>query len=143
MPDASSIYFQKTLELAHTAFSKDEVPIGAVLVKDDQIISSAFNQTESRKSFTAHAEMLCIETATKLLESKYLNGCRLYVSLEPCLMCQYAARLSRIESIHYLITSEKYGSMGQAYPDIVIKRESSDEMSPSLSLLQSFFEKKR
>ena len=90
-----SKFFLAALREAKKADKKNEVPIGAILVKEGKIISKSFNETEKRNSFLAHAEMLCIEKACKKLRTKYLNNCELYITLEPCQMCFAAAKLSR------------------------------------------------
>ena len=136
-------FFKQAIELANQAAEKDEVPIGAILVKDDKIISSSHNLTEQNHSFIAHAEILCIQQANQVLGSKYLNGCHLYVPLEPCGMCHYAAKLSRIESIFYLIDSSSFGIMGKAYKDLHIQKLETDFSPQYLALLQSFFKQKR
>jgi len=136
-------YFELALHEAKKAFKKEEVPIGALIVRNEQIIAAAYNQTEKRNTFLAHAELLCIEKATKTLGTKYLAKCSLYVTLEPCLMCQFAARLCRIDSIYYLSGSKKFGSLGKAYHSIDIAPLQSAFANDALSLLQQFFRKKR
>ncbi len=136
-------FFKKAIREAKKAYDQDELPIGCVLVKDGKILAFAFNRTEARSSFFAHAEMLCMEKASRKLKTKYLVGCELYVTLEPCRMCQFAAKLSRIESIHYLLPSESFGSKGKAYRRLRIKRHANEFQNESLRLLKSFFQKKR
>lgn len=137
-------FFERCLELADQSLQESEVPIGAVLVKDDQIIAEAYNQTEKRNSFIYHAEILAIEEACKTLESKYLIGCQLYVSVEPCKMCRAAAALSRIESIHYLLPSAKFGESGPGYFDTKIQSCDHEKLiQQSHLLMRSFFEKRR
>lgn len=136
--------FERVLELATQAASLNEIPIGAVVVKDGEIISEAHNETEMRKSFLAHAEIIVIEKASKKIGSKYLNDCELFVSLEPCGMCLHAAMLSRITTIHYLLKSEKFGAEGKAY----YKTSSQNFDDESLyikqqELLADFFKTKR
>ncbi len=143
---ASEAFFKVALLEAKKAADRNEVPIGAVLVKDGKIIAKAFNQTEKKQSFSAHAEILCINKATRKLKTKYLLGCSIYVSLEPCLMCRYAASLSRIESIHYLIESPAFGLKGKAYPALQVRMidDIKNQLSQaSRTLLQDFFRKKR
>ena len=89
----------KALAEAKTAFEKDEVPVGAVIVSNDKIIARAHNLTEMLNDVTAHAEMQAITSAANYLGGKYLNDCTLYVTLEPCQMCagaMYWAQLSRL-----------------------------------------------
>ena len=93
-------YFMKqALKEAKKAFEADEVPVGAVIAIDNKIIARAHNLTERLNDVTAHAEMQVITSAANYLNGKYLSGCTLYVTLEPCVMCIgaiYWARLSRI-----------------------------------------------
>ena len=93
-------YFMKqALIEAQKAFEADEVPVGAVIAIDNKIIARAHNLTERLNDVTAHAEMQVITSAANYLNGKYLSGCTLYVTLEPCVMCIgaiYWARLSRI-----------------------------------------------
>lgn len=136
-------FFLEALKEAKKAAEKNEVPIGAVLVKDGKIIARACNQTERRGQFFAHAELLCLERASKKLRSKYLVNCELYVTLEPCRMCRYAAALSRIASIHYLLSSKKFGARGPGYSKSSIRRHRHALSNETLSLLQSFFRTRR
>jgi tRNA(adenine34) deaminase len=136
--------FEKVIELASEAARKDEVPIGAIIIRKGKLISSAHNETEKENSFLAHAEMLALKRACEVLGSKYLNECELYVSIEPCSMCLHAAKLSRITAIHYLLKSEKFGVEGNAY----FKTDSRAFESESLrikqkDLLREFFRTKR
>ncbi len=91
----------KAMELAKKAFSLDEVPVGAVIVKDGKVISKAFNTRESTNDATAHAEILAIKKACKKLNDFRLIGCEMYVTLEPCVMCTGAILNSRIESVYF------------------------------------------
>lgn len=91
----------KAMELAKKAFSLDEVPVGAVIVKDGKIISKAFNTRESTNDATAHAEILAIKKACKKLNDFRLIGCEMYVTLEPCVMCTGAILNSRIENVYF------------------------------------------
>ncbi|MFN4319800.1 MAG: nucleoside deaminase [Aquificaceae bacterium] len=99
------------LEEAKKALQKGEVPVGCVVVKEGQVVAKAHNRVQELRDPTAHAEMLAIREATKLLQSKYLYGCEVYVSLEPCPMCAYAMVLSRIERVIFLAKDEKYGAV--------------------------------
>lgn len=136
--------FERVLELATQAASLNEIPIGAVVVKDGEIISEAHNETEMRKSFLAHAEIIVIEKASKKIGSKYLNDCELFVSLEPCGMCLHAAMLSRITTIHYLLKSEKFGAQGKAYHKTKPQNFSHESLCiKQQELLADFFKTKR
>lgn len=91
---------EAALEQARIAFDKGEVPVGAVIVKDGQIIAAAHNLKESLKDVTAHAEILAIRKAESLLNNWRLTGCSMYVTLEPCAMCASAIAQSRISSLY-------------------------------------------
>jgi len=99
---------------AQKAFDEDEIPVGAVIVKDEKIISKAHNQTESMGNSIAHAEMLALEKAREKV-GKWLHGCRLYVTLEPCCMCAGALVLSRIDAVIFGAFDAKNGAAGSLY----------------------------
>ncbi len=93
------IYMKEALIQAQKAYEKGETPIGAVIVKDNEIIARAHNLTEELKDPTAHAEMLAIKEATKILDTWRLTDCKLYVTMEPCIMCSGAVVKSRIKEL--------------------------------------------
>ncbi|MGQ1786986.1 MULTISPECIES: nucleoside deaminase [unclassified Saccharicrinis] len=106
----SDEYFMKqALKEAQIAARKDEIPVGAVVVCNNQIISRAHNLTEALNDVTAHAEMLAITAAAEYLGGKYLNECALYVTLEPCAMCAGALGWSQIGKIVFGAKDEKRG----------------------------------
>ena len=94
-------YMSKALEQARIALDADEIPIGAVIVCGDRIIARASNLTEALNDVTAHAEMQAITSAANLLGGKYLKGCTLYVTVEPCVMCAGALGWSQIDRVVY------------------------------------------
>lgn len=100
---------QEALKEARKASKKGEVPVGAVVVKDGKVISRGHNLTEMKQSALTHAEMMALSKATKKLKSWRLNGCDLYVTLEPCGMCAGAIVLSRIENLFYGASDPKAG----------------------------------
>ncbi|MBU8891326.1 MAG: nucleoside deaminase [Bacteroidales bacterium] len=103
-------YFMKeALKEANKAFDKNEVPIGAVIVNNNQIIARAHNLTETLNDVTAHAEMQAFTAATNFLGGKYLNDCLLYVTLEPCVMCGGASYWTQISQIIYGASDKKRG----------------------------------
>ena len=93
--------------------SKD-VPIGCVIKKDGQIISSAHNRRELDDDVTAHAEILAIKEAQKYLKTSRLKGCEMYVTLEPCPMCAWAISMSGISTVYFGSYNQQYGAMGSA-----------------------------
>ncbi len=106
----SDEYFMKeALKEAGKALDKDEVPIGAVIVSNNQVIARAHNLTETLNDVTAHAEMQAFTAAANYLGGKYLNDCTLYVTLEPCVMCMGASAWAQISKIVYGAPDTKKG----------------------------------
>ncbi|MEB6170819.1 tRNA adenosine(34) deaminase TadA [Staphylococcus pseudoxylosus] len=105
-------YMKMAIEEAKKAGDIGEVPIGAVIVKNDEIIARAHNLRESKKDPTAHAEYLAIQKASKHLNSWRLEECQLYVTLEPCVMCAGAIVMSRIPHVIYGAKDPKGGCAG-------------------------------
>ena len=105
-------YMKEALRLAQCAAQNGEVPVGAVIVKDSEIIATGANRRESDKSPTAHAEILAIQEASKALGSWRLDGCTLYVTLEPCPMCMGAIINSRIGKVVFGAFDLKAGACG-------------------------------
>jgi tRNA(adenine34) deaminase len=104
------IYFmKKALQEAEMAFEKGEIPVGALIVIDNKVIARSHNLTELLNDVTAHAEMQAITSAANYLGGKYLTGCTLYVTLEPCQMCAGALYWSQISKIVYGATDEQRG----------------------------------
>lgn len=96
---------------AKLAMKEKEVPIGAVLVKDNKVIAKAHNQKEKKKDVTAHAEILVIKKASKKLNNWRLNGTKLYVTLEPCAMCASAINQARISEVIYALKDPHNGAI--------------------------------
>ena len=141
---------KEALKEAYKAQKKDEVPIGAVIVKDDVIIARAHNQKEQKQKATAHAEVLVIEKAEKKLGTWCLKDCDLYVTLEPCMMCTGAIIQSRLKKVYIGTKDPKGGSIVSSvnlstikninhYPEIeigILQEECS-------KILKDFFKEKR
>lgn len=102
-------FMNEALKEAKIAFEKGEIPIGAVIVCDNQIIARAHNMTETLNDATAHAEMMAFTSAANYLGSKYLNECTLYVTVEPCTMCAGASYWAQIGKIVYGASDDKRG----------------------------------
>lgn len=109
MIDTNEKFMKIAIKEAMKAWKKDEVPIGAIIVKDDKIIARAHNLREKKQLSTAHAEILAIEKACKKLNTWRLENCTLYVTLEPCAMCTGATILSRIDHVVYGAKDSKGG----------------------------------
>lgn len=148
--DLNEKYMRAAMKEAHKAELKDEVPIGAVIVCDGKIIARAHNTRQTKQISTHHAEILCIEKACRKLNSWRLEGCDLYVNLEPCPMCAGAIQQSRIRKVVFGAYDPKGGFFGSNfninevkglnhYPEVeggILKEETAQ-------LLKDFFKKKR
>jgi len=141
---------QEAFKEAKGAFREDEVPIGAVIVYKDKIIGRAHNQVERLKDPTAHAEMLAITSAANSLNTKWLNGASLYVTIEPCSMCAGALVLARVRNLYFGACDSKTGACGSVI-NIVNNKKLNHRVKikggilekESSSLLKEFFKKKR
>jgi tRNA(Arg) A34 adenosine deaminase TadA len=102
---------QRALELAGAASAAGEVPIGAVIVKDGQVIAEAHNSPRADHDPTAHAEIMAIRAAAKALGDERLTGCELWVTLEPCAMCAGAIAHARIARLYYAASDPKGGAV--------------------------------
>lgn len=102
-------FMKKALQQANMAFERNEVPVGAIIVINNQIIAQSHNLTELLNDVTAHAEMQAITAAANTLGGKYLIDCTLYVTLEPCQMCAGALYWSQISTIVYGANDDKRG----------------------------------
>ena len=108
-------YMQLALEEARQAMAEDEVPVGAVIVREDQVVARAHNQREQLSDPTAHAEMIAITQAAAACGSWRLEGCTLYVTLEPCPMCAGAILQARIPVVVYGAADPKAGAVHTLY----------------------------
>ena len=141
---------EEALKQARTAFDKDEVPVGAVVVYKNQIIAKAHNQVETLKDPTAHAEMIAITQAANFLSSKWLTDCVFYVTIEPCSMCAGALVLARVKKIIFGASDPKAGACGSVINiarhnqlNHVIELESEIFKDECADLMSGFFQKKR
>ena len=135
---------KKALQEANYAFFKDEVPVGCVIVCNNEIISRSSNMVELLNDSTAHAEILAITSASNYLNSKYLQGCTLYTTLEPCLMCYGAIYWSKISRIVYGADDPEKGYKSQKLKlNRKIKEKSGVLESVSKDLIDNFFKKLR
>lgn len=113
--DINEKFMNEALKEALKAYDKAEVPIGAVIVKDNKVISRAHNTKETTFNPCAHAEILAIEKAAKKLKAWRLVGCKLYVTLEPCPMCAGAIINSRLDEVYIGTMDEKTGALGSVF----------------------------
>jgi len=143
-------FMEEALKQAKIAFKKDEVPVGAVIVENGKIIATSHNQNLILKDPTAHAEILVMREAAKIKDSPRLDGCDLYVTLEPCAMCASAIALARIRRVYYAASDIKFGAVENGarifsstschHKPEIYSRISEEE---SKELMQSFFRNKR
>lgn len=138
-------FMNEALKLAQRASEEDEIPIGAVVVLNNRIIGRGYNQTEKLNDVTAHAEMLAITAAANHLQSKFLDECSMYVTIEPCPMCAAAIQWARLPNVIYGAPESKFGYTRFSPSLISDKTEiicgiKNDE---ARQLMQEFFRKKR
>ncbi len=138
-------FMRRALVEAQAAFDRDEIPVGAVIVCNDRIISRAHNLTEVLHDVTAHAEMQAITAGADALGGKYLKDCTLYVTVEPCVMCAGAIGWAQISRVVYGAADDKRGYTKYA-PEALHPKTTvtsgvlQDECS---ALMQNFFKRKR
>jgi len=138
-------FMREALKEAQNAKEEGEIPVGAVIVCDNMIIARAHNQTQLLQDVTAHAEILAITAASNFLQSKYLNQCTLYVTLEPCVMCAGALHWAQFGKVVYGTEDGKQGFMrfGKQLLHPKTKLEMGILEHESKIILQDFFEKLR
>lgn len=138
-------YMRMALQEAKKAMENDEVPVGAVIVCNNKIIARGYNQTELLNDVTAHAEIIAITAAANYLGAKYLTGCTIYVTLEPCVMCAGALSWSQISNVVFGACDDKRGftkfSENILHPKTTLTGGILAE--ECRELLKEFFEKKR
>jgi tRNA(adenine34) deaminase len=107
-----SVFMQQAISQAHNAWALGEVPVGAIVVKDGQVIATGFNQPIGTHDPTAHAEIMALRAASTILGNYRLPGCELYVTLEPCVMCAGAMMHARLARVVFGATDPKTGACG-------------------------------
>ena len=140
--------FGLAFRLAEKAFFNDEVPVGAVVVYQGQIVGEASNEMASRRDPTAHAELLAIARACKKLGNERLVGGQLFTTLEPCCMCTGAILFARLEKVHYLATEKRLPALTavlglKGHNHMVEVRQCHFPEYPAGQLLVDFFKAKR
>ncbi len=143
-------FMEEALKEAECAFQKKEVPIGAVLVYDNEIIARGHNLVEETQDATAHAEMVCLRTASQSIRNWRLLNATLYCTLEPCSMCLGAMILSRLETLVWAAPDLRYGACGSfvsllqvPHPIHQIQVESGIYQERAALLMQNFFRERR
>ena len=144
-PFDDTYFMKQALVQAKKAYDKDEVPVGAIIVCDNQIIARAHNYTEALNDVTAHAEMQAFTAAADYLGGKYLNECTLYVTLEPCIMCGGASFLARLKKIVYGSSDKKRGfsTLKETILHPKTKVEKGILEEKCSKIIKEFFQKKR
>ena len=135
-----SNYIDKTIAEAKKSLLSEDVPIGALIVLNDEIISYEYNTREKDCSVLGHAEINAIEQATRKLKRWNLSDCELYVSLEPCSMCKEIIKQARLSKVYYLLS--KPDSKKEYDKTKFIKLKSNDEQMYA-NILSEFFKKRR
>ena len=142
-------YMKEAMSLAKLAEKIDEVPVGALIVRDGEIIARAYNTRESSKCATHHAEILAIEEACRTLGGWRLPGCTLYVTMEPCCMCAGAIINARIPRVVYGAPDLRFGAFGSLINLAEIPLNHKPEVvggvlgEENVEILSSYFKKKR
>lgn len=143
-------FLDMAFELAEKAYNLNEVPIGAVIIKNNKIIGCGYNQKESNNSVLKHAELIAIEEASKNLNNWRLDDCDIYITLDPCPMCASAIKQARIKNVYSALNNTD-----ESYFEIIKSIFVGDNTNPSVNftsnldvdksknLLNSFFKKQR
>ncbi|MEC8679767.1 MAG: nucleoside deaminase [Bacteroidota bacterium] len=139
-------FFMKiALKEAMVAYDEEEIPVGAVIVHNNKVISKGHNQCQKLNDSTAHAEMIAITSAQNKIGSKYLNECEMYVTLEPCMMCSGAIHLSKIRKVVYGLDDKEKGYLRKSKEELNKKLVIVSNVleAESREILESFFFKLR
>lgn len=148
-PDTDEIFMRRAIELAKRAAAVDEVPVGAVAVRDGRIIAEAYNTRETSKCATHHAEVLAIEEACRALGGWRLPGVTLYVTMEPCAMCAGAIINARIERVVFGAPDLRFGAFGSLIDLASVPLNHTPEITGGIlgeecvKLLSDYFAEKR
>lgn len=146
----NTTFFDIAFEEAEKAFNNNEVPIGAVIVKDGEVIAKAYNHKEQNKCSVAHAEILAITEASKKIDNWRLEDCDIYVTLDPCPMCASAIKQARIKNVYSALNNSDNNNLNIIKE--IFKKDtvnpavnfiSNVDMEHSKELLNSFFNKQR
>ncbi len=143
-------FLELAFKYAELAFKDNEVPIGAVIVKDGDVISYGFNQKEKEQSVLKHAELIAIENASKKLNNWRFDGCDIYVTLDPCPMCASAIKQARIRNVYSALSNSDSSNLSiiqeifkkdSTNPDVHF--ETNLDVEKSKKILNDFFKKHR
>lgn len=149
LSDIDVAFMRKAMSLAALAEQIDEVPVGALIVRDGEVIARAYNTREHSKCATHHAEILAIEEACRVLGGWRLPGCTLYVTMEPCAMCAGAIINSRIPRVVYGAPDLRFGAFGSLINLAELPLNHKPEIiggvlgEENVEILRAYFKKKR
>jgi tRNA(adenine34) deaminase len=115
LPSSDEFFMRRAIELAREAEAAGEVPVGALIVRDDEVIAEGFNRPISTHDPTAHAEMVALRAAAARIDNYRLTGTTLYVTLEPCAMCAGAMVHARVSRLVYAATDPRAGAAGSVF----------------------------
>lgn len=136
-------FMNLALKQALKAYKKQEVPIGAIVIKNGKIISKAYNKKENKQITTKHAEIIAIERACKKLKTWHLDGCEIYTTMEPCLMCYGAIEQSRISKIYYGLKNMNFGFKSKYNIETKLQVCECKISNEYIDYMKSFFKEKR
>ena len=136
-------YINLAIIEAEKAFKENQIPVGAVIVCNDEVISKAHNKRDCTYNILDHAEIISINKAAKKLKNWRLDQCDLYVTLEPCNMCKEIIKESRIKNVYYLMQSNSYNNRIKPDEKVNFKKVSYSQTNKYLDLFYNFFEKIR
>ena len=131
-------YFKILIKLAQIATKKDEVPVAALIVKNNKIVAKAYNKKNNIKNPLLHAEVIAIKKATKKIKDWRLTDCDLYVTLEPCAMCSALIKEARITNVYYLLNNVKKVKHRTSFVKVCSKLTNEYE-----NMIKNFFKTKR
>ena len=149
MPEGDSRWMKLALTLARKAVTIGETPVGAVVVRNGTVLGRGYNRRECFSDVTQHAELMAIRQAERRLGTWRLDGCDLYVTLEPCIMCAGAIVQARIENVYYAASDPKAGAAGSIVDVFAIRQNHQTHVAGGLmadegsSLLKLFFQERR
>lgn len=136
-------YMNVAFEEALKSLDNGDIPVGAIILKDNKIISAAHNEKELRKDATKHAEILAIERACNKLNTWHLDDCVLMTTMEPCMMCSGAIIQSRIKKIIYGVDNEKFGYSKELIEKYKVECVKYNNNEHIIDLLKKFFQERR
>lgn len=149
LPDEDIVFMREAMALAKQAEEIDEVPVGALIVRDGEIIAKAYNTRETSKCATHHAEILVIEEACRVLGGWRLPGCTLYVTMEPCAMCAGAIINARIPRVVFGTPDLRFGAFGSLINLADVPLNHKPEIvggvlaEENVEILRAYFKRKR